>query len=329
LKVLHLNRFFYSGQTTHVFSLVKEQQQQGHAAHLAIEGYPPRKAFDVYKNTLERLNVKVTKPGDEATLARLIKKFRYDLIHAHSPLTFAMARKLSANFNIPYVITCHRLGLNKEQYRTFLKGAAVLFCISPRVARSMHEFSEKIHVITNGVDLEEFKPTRKTEPVKIALVARIDTNKQAGYNHLCKAVGLLEKVEFFVASNKPPDSRKAKYLGWTDQIAGLLSKTDIVVGTGRAIVEGLAAGNAGLVLGNTYQGVLATEKMESGEYLDLSGLAGIEPSYKDIFFDLSNLTQDRAYLRKLQAGGRKLAQEQYNIREICGYILHIYRSVSR
>ncbi len=325
MKILHLNRFSYSGQTTHVFSLVQEQQKQGHLSHLVVDGYPSITAINTYQKTLEKLNVTVTKPGNKKALISMIKKYRYDLIHAHSSLTFAMAAKLSGEYNIPFVITCHGLGLNREEYKPYLNEAAVLFCISQRVAGSMHSYADKVHVIKNGVDLDEYKPTQTSGPIKIALVSRIDSWKQEGLFHLCKAVDLLEDVEFIVASNKPPLSNRAKYMGWVDNVSNLMSKTDIIVGTGRAIVEGLATGNVCFVLGRTYQGFLTDEKMEKEQHLDLSGLSGSSPCYKDIFFDLAKLTQDQAYLQRLQASGRKLAEKYYDNREICRDMLSIYQ----
>jgi len=325
--VLHLNRFFYSGQTTHVFSLVKEQQKQGHLAHLAIEGSPALTALETYRQTIEKLKATMLRPGDENSLKRLIKQYRFDLIHAHSSLTFPLAFKLSSQYKIPFVVSCHGLGLNKEEYKPFLDEAGVLFCISPRVAGSLPGFADKIQVIANGVDLEEYKPNQKSDPVKIVLVSRIDAWKQNGYNQLCKAADLLEGVKFLVASNKPPNSMTAKYVGWTDNISGLLANTDIVVGTGRAIVEGLATSNAVLLLGRTYQGILTPDKMENQQHWDFSGLSGSEPCYKNIFFDLAKLTQNPIYLQKLQGQGRGLAEKYFDSKFIGEQIINTYTAV--
>ncbi len=327
MKVLHLNRFFYSGQTTHVFSLVKEQQKQGHLAHLAIEGYPALRALETYRDTIEKLNATMLRPGDENNLKRLIEQYKFNLIHAHSSLTFPVALKLSREYKIPFVVTCHGLGLNKEENRPYLNEAGVLFCISRRVANSLHEFSDKIRVIANGVDLDEYKPAKKCDPVKIALVSRVDAWKQYGFDQLCKAVDLLEGVKFIVASNKPPISTTAKYIGWTDNISSLLAQTDIVAGTGRAIIEGLATGNAAIILGRTYQGILTPDKMENQQDLDFSGLSGSVPCYKTIFFDLAKLTQNPIYLQKLQEQGRRLAEKHFDNKVICKQIIKTYTEV--
>lgn len=325
MKILHLNSFFYSGQAAHVFSLVQAQQKQGHLAQLAIEGSPSLKTLEVYDKTIAALGVIVTKPGDENMLADQITKSRYNLIHAHSPQTFATAEHLSKKFKIPYVVTCHGLGLGKEEFRPYLKEAGALFCTSQRVAAGLPEFAHKIHIIPNGVDLEEFKPAHKSDPVKIALVARIDPWKEKSYLQLCKAADLLEGAIFYTTNRnlKCP----TKCIAWTDSIPDLLAKTDIVIGTGRAVIEGLAAGNAALILGRTYQGVLTPEKTEKQINVDLSGLSGSEPCYKAIFFDLATLTQNPIYLQRLQEFGRKLAEEHFDNKLLNQQIVNIYKKV--
>ncbi|MCW3489266.1 glycosyltransferase family 4 protein [Dethiobacter alkaliphilus] len=329
MNVLHLNRFSYSGQTTHVFSLVREQQRQGINSLLIMDGFPSQQAFSMYKDTLDDLNGVIIRPGDTAALVRYLRGKKIDLIHAHSSLTYPLAESLAQQMNISYVATCHGLGLNKEEYRPFLRNARAVICISPRVANTMQGITQKVYIIPNGVDLTEFQPAVKEEPVKIALVARMDHVKQKGYNQFCKAVDLLEDVDFYVASNKKPVSKTARYLGWTNEVAALLSQTDIVAGTGRTIIEGLAAGNAAMVLGQTYQGVLTPEKVAKQRFLDISGLSGMDPCYRNIFYDLANLLQNKLYLKKLQGFGRELAATEFNITAQVARIIEIYKTVFR
>lgn len=327
MNVLHLNRIFYSGQTTHVFSLIREQQNQGLNSFLIMDGYPSYQALEMYKKTMDELGAVIIKPGDSGAIMRHVQGKAIHLIHAHSSLTYPMAEILAEKLHIPYVITCHGLGLNKQEYRSFLRNSRAVICISPRVANTLSEFAHKIYIITNGVDLNEFNPGVKEEPIKIAFVARIDHTKQKGYNQFCKAADLLEDVELYVAANKNPNSKTAEYLGWINEVATLLAQTDIVAGTGRAIIEGMAAGNAAIILGRTYQGILTPEKAAKQRFLDISGLSGSDPCYRDIFYDLSKLVQDKTYLRQLQKFGRELAKREYDNKVHTTRIIEIYNKV--
>ncbi|MBS4030993.1 MAG: glycosyltransferase family 4 protein [Clostridiales bacterium] len=327
MNVLHLNRFFYSGQTTHVFSLVCEQKKQGINAFLIMDGYPSNQAMAMYKGTMNELGAAIIKPGDSTALVRHIEGKQIHLIHAHSSLTYPVANSLAEKLRIPYVVTCHGLGLNKQEYRPFFRNARFIICISPRVADTMREYAHKVYIIPNGVDLNEFKPGVKEKPVKIAFIARMDHTKQKGYNQFCKAVDLLEDVEFYVAANKNPNSQTAEYLGWTNEIAPLLSQTDIVAGTGRAILEGMAAGNAAMILGRTYQGILTPEKAAKQRFLDVSGLSGSDPCYRDIFFDLTKLLQNTNYIRQLQKFGRELVKREFDNEAHTARIIEIYNKI--
>ncbi len=326
MRVLHFNRFSHSGQTTHVFSLVGEQQRQGLAAKLIMESYPSYQALEAYRQTIARLGAVIISPNDREALSRQLKDNNWQLIHAHSSLTFPTADGLSQKLNIPYVVTCHGLGLNQQEHRPYLQRASAVICISQRVANGLREFAGKIRVVPNGVDLDEFMPGEKFEPLKIALVARVDGTKTKSFLQFCKAVELLENVEFYVAGNRQPPGNRARYLGWSNEIAPLLARTDILAGTGRAVIEGLAAGNAVLILGRTYQGLLTPEKARQ-KYLDLSGLAGTDACYRSIFFDLAPLIQNRSDLRSLQRFGRELAEKEFDNRLLTKKITGIYRQV--
>ena len=324
MNVLHLNRFFYSGQTSYVFSLVREQQQMGINAHLVMDGSPSYKALSAYKDTLRTLHANIINPGDIQSLLRLTQDFQPHIIHAHSSLTFHLAYNLSQQLKIPYLVTCHGLGLNRQEYRLYLQEADAILCISPRVAKSLHCFSEKITIVPNGLDVDEYKPQGKSEPIKIALVFRADSGKQKVYDHFCKAADILDGVQFFVASNSKPNSKTAQFVGWPDDLPSLLATTDIVATSGRNAVEALATGNALLILGRTFQGLLTPDIATKHTAPDLSGLSGSDPCYKNIFYDLAKLTQNQIYLRQLQQFGRELAEKEFCNKTLTQRILGIY-----
>ena len=321
---MHLNRFFYSGQTTHVFALVREQQKQGIDSRLVLDGYPTQQAVNQYKGIIQELGALLIRPGHTKQLLKLLERWSLEIIHAHSSSSFRVASSLAEQLNIPYVITCHGLGLEKEDYLPYLQDAKALLCISPRVARPLCNYAHKIYIVPNGVELEKFHPGTKGARIKVVFAARMDPGKQQGYNHLCKAMDLLGDVEFTVACNKPANSKFAKNLGWVSDMEQLLSGSDIVVGTGRTIIEGMAAGNAAVILGRTYQGILTPETVSKQKFIDLSGLSGRKPCYKDIFHDIAYLTKDREYLKILQAFGVQLAKEQYDNKILTQRITKIY-----
>lgn len=325
MNVLHINDFYYSGQTAHAFALVREQQAQGMHSSLVMEGAPSYQTLTLYQDTLEKLGAKLIRHGDLTGLMEHLRGKQIQLIHAHSANTFPLAASVAQQSGIPLVLTCHGLGFGQQDFRPFLREAAALVCVSQRVANSVREFKEKTHIIPNGINAGEFVPEAKEEPVKITLISRVDPKKAKGFNQFCKAVDLLEGVQFFVVANKNPESKTAQYLGWINKPAELLIKTDIVAGSGRAVIEGMAAGNAAIVLGRTYQGIITPETVAKKAYPDVSGLSGSDPCYRNIFYDLAKLVQNRLYLQQLQSFSRDLVEREFDMKVVSQRITAIYQ----
>ena len=195
-----------------------------------MDGFPSKQSLALYRDLLDELGAVINRASDKAALMRYIKEKKIDLIHAHSSLTYPLAKTLAGRMRIPYVITCHGLGLNKPENRPYLRDARAVICISPRVAGTVRSYAKNVSIIPNGVDLQEFRPDVKSGPVKIAFVARIDHRKQRGYEQFCKAVTFWTTWNLYIASNKTSPSKTARHLGWTNEVASLLAKTDIVAG---------------------------------------------------------------------------------------------------
>lgn len=325
MNVLHLNSFFYAGQTMQVFSLVREQRAQGINAHLIMDGNPSYRALEVYKQSLQELNATLINTGDQQAAHRYLESNRCDLLHVHTSQTFPLASVLAQQLKIPLVITCHGPGLNRQEFRPVLQEAKAIICSSQRVARGLRQFADKIHIIPSGVDLTTCTPGAKREPIKITLIATDDSGKQKGYSQFCKAVDLLENVEFYVVTNKELPSNTAKYLKRTDDVTSLLAQTDIVATSGRPAVEALAYGNTVIVLGRTYQGILTPEKVAKDKHVDLSALSGKTHCYRNMFYDLAKLTQNHLYLRQLQEFSQELAAKAFDNRMLTEKMIAIYK----
>ena len=310
-------------------NLVREQKNQGINAQLVIDGNPTYQTLSLYKQVLDELGTRIINTGDLPTLLGIAKDFSPALIHAHSSHTFPLAYNLAKQLHKPLVITCHEPGLNRQEYNHLLEESAAIFCISQKVANKLRGFSSKITLTPNGVDIKEFQPKEKSDPIKIILFSRVDSAKQKAYDHFCKAADLLEDVEFYVASNKKPNSKTAKYLGWPHETAALLANTDILAGTGRIAIEGLATGNAVLILGRTFQGLLIPEKTAKQKITDVSGLTGADPCFKNIFYDLAKLTQNQIYLRQLQKSSRELAEKEFCNTKLTRRVIEVYEEVLR
>ncbi|PZN06362.1 MAG: hypothetical protein DIU69_13370 [Bacillota bacterium] len=332
MRILMLTAtFFTSGQTVHVINLVRGLRRRGHEVDLMIT-HPGtmEPTTHPYARELQQLGVRVQVIPRYAVVADRVPlpRQKYDLVHAQSSWSFEHARRIASRLGIPLVITCHGLGLEQQPYRPALAAAASLICVGPRIAQSLPSFRKKAVVIGNGVDLELFRPGVRERELTILYAGRVDRWKRAGVLALCQAVEQMPKdVRFWVASNRRLPSQRAQHLGWVTDVHRYMARAHVVVGTGRAIREGLAAGAACLVLGREYHGPVTPEYVGKTRFPDFSGLGGHqgEPTPAALYRDLMQLYRDRSWLQELMAFGRRYATLHLGLDAMVAATIDVYR----
>ncbi len=328
MRVLLLNNFALNGQATHVFALGRELKKQGLKPHLLMPEFP-EEYQEKYREFLDYLGYSILAGIDnKKMIEEIMHKYKFDIIHAHSPLTYGLAHKLADNYKIPLVFSCHGLGIEGERFKNSLTAAGHLICISRRVADSLAHYREKITIIPNGIDTNEYAPGKKSLPVKIFYAGRVDQHKRKGFLALEKSLGLCHasslRFEYYCAANVGSTFPGAKSLGWVPSIASHANNTDIIIGTGRALLEGMSAGNAACILGRMWGGVVTPEKTRGQKFFDLSGMTGREACYRNIFFDLAKLVKNTHHLRYLQEFSRNHVLDNYNIRHLTREVVRVY-----
>lgn len=156
-----------------------------------------------------------------------------DIIHCHTWYTHFAGILAKLLYNIPLVITSHSLEplrtWKREQLqggydfslwieKTALEMADAIISVSQSMKKDILEHfsvkNEKIHVIYNGIDLNEYKKVNNPEILKkfkinpdkefILFVGRI--TRQKGITHLLKAINRLEKDYQVVLCASSPDT---------------------------------------------------------------------------------------------------------------------------
>ena len=325
--------FFASGQTTHVLDLARGLARRGHRVDVWItHGRGGRAAHAAAVATLEEAGVAVrflpapVVPGRDA-----LPLGAYDVVHAQSSWSFDLARRLAATLDRPLVLTCHGLGLDKPAYGPALQAAARLICVGPRVARDLQAYRSKILVIGNGVDLERFRPGIREARWTLLYAGRVDRWKRPGIEALCQAVARLPKdAQVWAAANRRLPSPRIRHLGWVADLERVMGRVHVVVGTGRVIREGMAAGAACVVLGREYHGPVTPEGVAGMTFPDFSG-AGRRlgsPTSKAILDDLLSLYRNRTRLQELMAFGRRFAEQHLSLDAMVEATLGVYRAVT-
>lgn len=327
VRILMLSHYFPSGQMTHVFALARELARQGHDVHV-VNGRVRTSRQWRYVRTLAG-QVPCSVRLGAARLTALARRLRPHVIHAHSKRTFALGAWLSRRTGIPLIITCHARTLIRPEYEPAFAQACRIICPWETLAAEMGPRGGRTRVIPNGIDLEQF-PFRERPPratLRVLYLGRVDQLRRAGVEALCRAVLGLPGVELVLASDRP-GAPWVQHVGWLANPAPWLADSDVVVGTGRAVLEGLATGCAALVLGEGWNGLLTPANAASLARDNFIGRAGaVRPTPDAIRHALVQLQQDAGLRRSLAVWGRRFVEERFDIRQVAAQTAGLYAEV--
>lgn len=209
MKILLLaNHFNTGGITSYLTTLAGGLVKRGHAVTVASadgECVPDLKHLGV-KHHIVHLRVKCEcHPSvilSAIFLAGLVKRERFDLLHANTRSSQLCAALVSFLTGVPYVSTCHGFHKTRLGRRLLpLWGRGVL-AISPQVRDHLkgdfHLPLDLVHLVPNGIDAEKFRPFSAEEkqiarsrwglpggPV-IGIMARLSDIK--GHEYLIRAM---------------------------------------------------------------------------------------------------------------------------------------------
>lgn len=322
MNVIVLTRFYLNGQSTHVFSLCSELRRQGHVPYLIAIGLN----HPGYIKWLQQNKIRFSSRLPQYIPACLQRKYRFDIIHTHSAHTLKSALTFGIQLDLPVIATCHYLDFAAKKQLN--KANQVIF-ISKEMQQRLANSTKNAIVIENGVDTHLFYPQQEdTADKPLALiVSRITETKEIGY---AKMISVLQDKGWLIESIgdwQPQSQQKTgpTYHGWKVNIASRVNKADLVIGTGRAIREGMAAGCAALVLGDAFDGIVTPDNVSELRAANFSGRATKqEADYETIIAAIDALTPEK--LKELQIFSRKYAQENFSLTQMTKEIIRVYQS---
>ena len=323
MRVIMLTRFRYWSAAGHVISLAAALNRQGIKTAVIFAHCPPR-ARKLYSDYC-RLKTPLFFADTEAEIGLLLNRFQPELLHLHGPELLPAAYHLARQQRIPYGVTIHH-PLSAATGTDYLAGAA--FLIKPTVAPAFSNPVESGGAVSipEGIDLDEFKPAPR-EGFRVTCIAEEGFSNTDALPALLKAAGIIDLDLEIISPQILPPHGKVRYHGWLPGSAALLKKSQVVIGRGRSLLEGLACGNAALILGERYGGIV--EPAAGLPLPDLSGRSGAEPCYRDLFYDLSRLWKERDYLRHLQQWGRRHVRENFDLRLTAEMTARLYLKLSK
>ncbi len=335
------------GVNAHVAGFAAALRARGLSVEVLAPGEPPLEDAIWLGPTLSvRNNGSVghiaVGPATIRRTARAVRRRKYDLLHIHEPFCPSVGIAALANAEVPVVATFHRYSDGPGFYRGPLQRLArwggghlsARIAVSPAAREFMMRAAPgEYHVIPNGVDIEDLRPTtvdrggsrilfvgrpepRKGLPVLLAALRHMPPEVSidlvgTGPDDLLKLPGGPFDLSRVRAHGRVDDATRRRLMGETDVLAApsLMGESFGIV-----LVEGMAAGLP--VVASRITGYADVLPDECGRLVEPGDVAGLARALMEF------LSDEDLRVRTGEAGRR--ASVRYDWPRVTGEVLDVY-----
>ena len=354
MKVLLLyDSMGVGGAETHVAGLAKRLAERGVSVVLAAKGGAVSKRLlsergdikfvEIYPSKKSRLSVF----SYASRLRRLIDEEKPDVVHAHSRMTSfgaSLARRFCRS-KFSLIVTAHAMYRAGGTIRLCSRFGDRTIAVSDDIARHLvKKFRvgrDKISVISNGIDVQSFRPLEKQDENKIIFASRLDADCSMGAYALCSIYERLAArypdltVDIIGGGGELEGVKRAsrgkhgvRVLGGVDDISKAISGAALVTGVSRVALEGMACQKNVILYGNEGAlGLLSEKNILEAEKSNFTcrgaGIKGADFLLSEIekFLSKSKIDKDRQ-----AAKNRRCVLEGHSEERAAEKTLDVYRS---
>lgn len=344
------------GAETHVLDLARELAAMGHGITVASSGGECAERLSALGVRHIRLR-HFTRGAISSALAylrlsRLIRRERFDIIHAHSRRAAYIGERIAKRCGVCFVTTAHALfstsPIKKYMSRWGYYVSAVSEDIAAYLTREYGVLPERISVIPNGVDTDYFSPLGEVKSEcerRIVFVSRLDADCSAAAYALCRMADRLAerygKIKISIVgggSEYEPLLCLAKHmnriigysavelLGALSDVRCALCGADVFVGVSRAAIEAMAFGINTVLAGNEgFFGVVTPESVPHAAEDNFCGRESTSLDPERFFCDVcAVLDMSEAEARSLSEGVREYILERHSSKGCAGLYENFY-----
>ena len=279
-----------------------------------------------------------------------VYKERYDVLHAHTRLTAFFMRGLGRQ-SCAEIVTVHaRFRITPLLRRLSYWGKttiAVSEDLQDYLCTSYGLCGERVHVITNGIDVTHFTPaqTPAQSPHTVLFASRLDEDCALGAELLCKITPMLatrfEDLQVGIVGGGNAYARIQALAKDANALIGspiitlyqhrmdivpLLQSHRIFVGVSRAAMEAAACGCAVILCGNEgYLGILNDDTANAATLSNLCCRGERQANAALLAKDLSLLLSDKEICQQSVQQGRSYVLKAFNSERTCRETLSVYQ----
>ena len=356
------------GAETHILELCKALQKRGHAITVASNGglyVPELEAAGIshVEIPLHRRNAG-SLLRSYFTLRRLIKKERFDLVHAHARIPSFLCGLVRKCRSFPFVTTAHGAftpgGLAGKLTTWGDASLAVSEDIKAYLMENYNVPEEKIFTTVNGIDMERFSPEVSGDSVReelaipqtapvIAHVSRLDEAPSVVAQQLMEiSEALLEAwpdLHVIITGGGDQLERLREEAGAINEVQGrtvihmtgprtdigkVIAASDVFCGVSRAALEAMSTGKPVVLAGQQgYGGIFDESKLALSRDTNFCYRGEALPTREALLKDLlACLAMDVAAREAHGQYGREVVQRHYSVEAMADDAERAYRAVT-
>jgi peptidoglycan/xylan/chitin deacetylase (PgdA/CDA1 family)/glycosyltransferase involved in cell wall biosynthesis len=305
MRILHVfSANFFAGSVAYAIALAEAHRREGHQVWLASDAATLPTAATVVQLPISQRSYQQRWRNIQA-LRQLVRAHDIDVVHAHSRAASWVSYFALRGLKVPLVSTVHgrqHLHTSTSLFNVYGdKVIAICENLAVHLREEVKMEATKIVVVPNGIGFSAEGGVGNAGS-RVAIIGRFNGPKGE------RAVSLFEHVfpallrEFphlrvaliggeldhlpaagktGLAALQAEFGERVEVVGFSDDVAGWLQKTDLIIGAGRVAIEALGAGRAVLALGEAcYAGRVSEETYvaaAASNFGDILARQGSEP----------------------------------------------------
>ncbi|MBR0277039.1 MAG: polysaccharide pyruvyl transferase family protein, partial [Clostridia bacterium] len=342
------------GAETHVAELSAELARRGNEVHIASNGGVYEKEITKFGIIHHKLPLNSKNPKSMmrsyAGLKKIIKKEKFDIVHAHARIPAFICSKLHRKLKFRFITSAHWVFKTSFLLKNLTswgeRSVAVSNDIKNYLIDNYGYSSDKIDITINGIDTEKFSPQTDFSDIKeefglednkkrIVYVSRMDVDRSAvAFNLLEIAPKLYEKypdLDIVIVGGGNDYERLLKKTGEVNKIIGYNlvkttgARTDInkfvasgnlFIGVSRAALEAMSAEKPVIIAGNEgYIGLFDQSKTEISIKTNFCCRGCEMPDNQKLFDDICNVF-DNINIDEMSKFNRDYTLQNYSVKKM-------------
>jgi glycosyltransferase involved in cell wall biosynthesis len=290
---------------------------------------------------------------------RIARQKQIHLIHSHSTLAFVVSLLTAKILGIPSVITLHNYRGMSLSLPFLFRHVDKIIVISKEIEEKILELDidpQKIAVIPNMIEVDDTLVTNpppltipdiRSESLKIVTVSRLDLYKtDVPQNLISTTERIITQypeldIQIIIVGggselrrlqtlgdqvNQKLGRQTIVFTGFRKDAIHIISNADIVLGSGRVVLEAMALGKPTIVASAQFGGILNDETFPQLAQYNFSGRNSKEKtSTGNIYQAIITLLENNEYRSSVGKIAYRLVQRSYTVDAVTTQIQDVYR----